>query len=280
MKIVNHHKLLLTAIGLLISVFAVVTTIFYNNQFYAQKVLSAIEQDDTKKLKELMNEPMGNLNCKPTLWLFEVMGETNHPTPLQAACKAGNPEIVEILIENGANVNYTHWDQSRDQGSPLMNAAGSPSDKRLQVIQLLVENGADIDYVDAAGNDALSCALFASFERNDTIEIIEYLEKEGLDIYKSYSGSENTLLHKACECDDLATIKYLIEQKGFDVNAVNANGDTTLIYFMRFASKRKEETLLYLIQMGADPKVKNNEGKSAYDYADERHPEFLEILNV
>ena len=72
--------------------------------------------------------------------------------------------------------------------------------------------------------------------------------------------------------------QYLINRRSFDINAVNADGDTPLIYFVRFASNRKIETLQFLIQSGADLRIKNNEGKSAYDYALERHPEFAELL--
>lgn len=278
MKIIKQHKILFVVISLIVGMAIIGSVLFYNNQFYTQRVLNAIEQEDITRLKELMRSPLGNLNAKPVLWIFEVLGEKNEPTPLEAACKAGNLEIVKILLENGANVNYTHWDRSRNQGSPLTNAAGSLSDERLHVIKLLIQYGADVNYENSAGNDALSCAVYASSERYDTIEIIEYLEQKGINIYKKYPENDNTLLHKACECDSLLVIQYLINHRGFDVNAVNADGDTPLIYFLRFASNRKKETLETLILLGADVEIRNKDGKTAYDYAVERHPEFVEIL--
>ncbi len=247
-------------------------------QLYARRVIEAIEREDIEAVQKLMKSPFGNLNCKPNLWVSEVLGEKSELTPLQAACKSGNFEIVNLLLENGAKVNYTHWDKTRNQGCPLTNAAGSLSDERFQIVKLLVENGSDINYDDIAGNDALSCAVYASFDRNDTIEIIEFFEQNGMNIYKKYSESENTLLHKACERDSFLVIQYLIEKRGFDVNAVNAEGDTPLIYSMRFASDRKMETLQFMLQSGADKEIKNKEGKTAYDYAVERHPEFVELF--
>lgn len=251
---------------------------FYNNQFYAYRVINAIENENIAQLENLMKSPFGNLNCKPTLCFFEVLNEKTEPTPLQAACKLGNQKIVKMLLENGADVNYTHWYRSDSQGSPLTNAAGSLSNERLQVIKLLIENGADINYQTATGDDVLSCAVYASCERNDIIEIIEYLEQQGADVYKKYSESCNTLLHKACVRGDLLTIRYLVEDKGFDINGQNADGDTPLIYFMRFASERNKDALHFLIENGANKNIENKEGKTAYDYAVERHPEFVDLL--
>jgi len=265
-------------ISLIIGVGIVICGLYCNNQVYSRKVIDAIKREDITELRTLVQSPFGNLNSKPRLWIYEVLSETNESTPLEVACKLGNPEIVKMLLENGAKVNYTHWDKSRSQGSPLMNAVSSQSDKRLQVTKLLVEYGADVNYEDVAHNDALSCLVYASFERDDTIEIIEYLEQNGMDLYKRYSTSENTLLHKACENDSFVVIQYLVKHRGFSVNVVNADGDTPLIYFLRFASSRDKNTLLFLIQEGADIETKNKEGKAAYDYAIERHPGFADLL--
>ena len=263
---------------LMILLVVVLCGIFYNNQYYAQRVLSAIEREDIADLEVLMKSPFGNLNCKPSLWIVEVLSERIVPTPLQAACKVGNVEIVSILLENGAKADYTHWDETRDLGSPLMIAASTKSNSRLDIMKLLVDHGADVNYEGYAGNDALSCAIYASFNGDDTIEVIEYLEQKGVDIYKKYSGTENTALHKACERDSYLVIEYLIKQRGFEINAVNADGDTPLIYFLRFASERNEQTLLLLLQAGADLNIKNKEGKTAYDYALEKHPDFIQFL--
>ena len=116
MKMLKQNKTMLTVIFSIIVVIIIFGIILYNNQFYAKRVISAIEQENIPKLQKLLESPLGNLNCKPTLWIYEVLSEKSEPTPLQAACKSGNTEIVKLLLENGAKVNYTHWDKSRNQG--------------------------------------------------------------------------------------------------------------------------------------------------------------------
>ena len=278
MKMLKKHPVVFSVIIILIGIIIVLGFINYNNYIYAKRTINAIEKEDIPTLQKLMKYPFGNLNSKPRWWIVEVLSESNTATPLQAACKLGNVEIVKILLDNGANPNYIHWDKSRSLGSPLMCAAGSLSNNRLTVIKLLIEYGANVNFEDAAGNDVLTCAVYAGNGKKDTIEIIEYLEKNGLNIYKKYSQTKNSLLHKACETDNFLVIQYLIEQRRFDINETNADGDTALIYFVRFASKRQKNTALFLIEKGANLNAQNKDGKTAYDYAVERHPELVELL--
>jgi len=274
MRWLKQHIKLLSIIG----VITIMLFSYYNNQYYAHRVITAIENDDVDSVRKLMKSSFGNLNHIPTFWIIEVIGEESKPTPLQAACKLGNPEIVKLLLDNGADVNYVYWDKARDSGSPLQNAASSLSENRLQVIKLLIGHGADVGYESYTGNDAMSCAVYASFDREDAIAVIEYLENSGMDVFKKYGATQNTLLHKACENDSRTIIRYLVEKRGFDVNLANADGDTALIYFVRFASNRSEDTLKFLIESGANLEAVNKEGKTAYDYSIERHPNFSYLL--
>ena len=278
MKILNHKVCWFIIIPLILVVILTFGCLLYNNQFYAQKVIKAIEKEDIAQLEKLMESSLGNLNSKPTLWILEVLGEENKQTPLQFACSKGNPEIVKMLLENGADPNYTHWDSLRNNGSALNNAASSLSKDRFEVIKLLIKYGADVNYEDYIGNDVLSCLVYASSYHTDTIETIEYLEENGANIYKKYSASQNTLLHKACEKDDFSIVKYLIEERKFDANTVDSDGNNSLTYLMRSARKQNEKIVLFLLEKGADPYFKNDEGMSAYDYAIQKHPEYVNLL--
>ena len=64
-------------------------------------------------------------------------------TPLHWATFHGNPEIVKLLLEHGADATA-----KSDDGVPVMHSAGG---KDGEVIRLLLEYGADIGAVNGEG---------------------------------------------------------------------------------------------------------------------------------
>lgn len=90
-----------------------------------------------------------------------VNGGTIKGEPLNVACLYGEPETSEILVNKGANVNlvYTCKDGSITD-PPLWKAVESGS---LDIVRLLVEHGADINYKDKAGATILiHASMFGS----------------------------------------------------------------------------------------------------------------------
>ena len=62
----------------------------------------------------------------------------------------------------------------------------------------------------------------------------------------------------------LAAVKYLVEELGADVNAVDHDGSTAL---HQAAARGDVEMILYLVSKGADPTIVNREGQSTADMA-------------
>jgi len=83
-------------------------------------------------------------------------------TPLEMAVSRGYLDIVQLLVENGADVNQT----GELFGSILQVAAISSA----HITQYLVEHGADLDYQMENGNTALMAAVQAG--RTDCAEIL------------------------------------------------------------------------------------------------------------
>ena len=87
------------------------------------------------------------------------------PTPLMNAVYNGNTNIINMLLENGADINYT-----TDYGmTALMMAA---SFNQFEAAKVLLENNADTSITDEYGRTALDLA-----KSEDYKDIVELLEK-------------------------------------------------------------------------------------------------------
>jgi len=62
----------------------------------------------------------------------------------------------------------------------------------------------------------------------------------------------------------MAAVKYLVEELGADVNALDDEGNTAM---HNAAARGDVEMILYLVAKGADPKAINREGKTTADMA-------------
>ena len=105
------------------------------------------------------------LEIKELLKLKVDINTRNHfrQTPLMIAAILGNLEVVKILLENGAVVDYI----DNNGLTALMLAARNG---QLPVAELLLSNGADINVQDKRGLTALMHAV--SFGHEQTVEII------------------------------------------------------------------------------------------------------------
>lgn len=86
-------------------------------------------------------------------------------TPLCLACQDGYPNVVEVLLNNGADMETPHPKYAQ---APLSLASGGGYE---DVVKLLLEHGAKIDATDSQGKTARDWAIE---ERQD--EIVKLLE--------------------------------------------------------------------------------------------------------
>lgn len=93
-------------------------------------------------------------------------------TCLHEAALAGHNEIVEFLIEKGANVNKQALEFG-DFETPLMDAA---ENKHIETVKILLKHGADPDICNADGYSALTKLYHLQEEEDDYKEIIELLD--------------------------------------------------------------------------------------------------------
>lgn len=146
-------------------------------------------------------------------------------TPLMIACTAGHGEIVDLLLEAGADVNKKSSvsDEGDPGETPLMTAA---ADGNRDMIGTLLKHGADVKVKTRRGRTALSLALF---RRDIDRDLVRLLLKAGCPV----DGRD---LHHPVYQRDLDIVELLLAVKP-DVNLrydwptwalSNAKGDTPL----------------------------------------------------
>ncbi len=226
----------------------------------------------------------------------DVLVEDNEPSTLLAEAMVRDPEIGQLLIDAGADVNRTDTD-----GWTLLWL--TVLDFNLSTTDLLVRNGADINHRNNQGETPLwaiasSCpgvpheGLIPKYEA-----VLRYLCDNGADV-NSQSNDGASVLIQAARWDCCNTVEYLIDRGalvnvadedgwtplmwaaqrghievagtllayGADLNKSDVKGATALILA---AKQNRMEMVDYLLGKGADSKLLDWQGASYQDWLDE-----------
>lgn len=199
-----------------------------------------------------------------------------NPTPLIAACKKGNQNIVALLLEHGADVNKR--DNCTDE-TPLLAALQGAKQNRYSLAFFLIEKGADIHMVQPGTNSALQETLLVLPEDSEeTVAegflLFQYLMKEDVDKAIQLPW-ESTLTH-AVHYGNYNVVCFLLEKGHFAVNEFDPRGNTALIVA---AQCNHLDIVKFLLDFGASKSLTDSTGKTAYDYAAEKgYTEIAELL--
>ncbi|KAG8174681.1 hypothetical protein JTE90_027151 [Oedothorax gibbosus] len=165
-------------------------------------------------------------------------GEFIGITALHSAIFDNNTEIAEFLIRNGANVNEK-FDLKCPKGefTGITALHSAIFDKNTEIAEFLIRNGANVNEKfdlkcpkgEFTGITTLPLAIF----NNDT-EIAEFLIKNGANVDEKFDlkcpkgeFTGITALHLAAQDGELGIVKYLVDKKA-DVNLKNNDGFTAL----------------------------------------------------
>ncbi len=91
---------------------------------------------------------------------------------MHCAALNGHKEIVELLLEKGANVNAVG-----QGGSTVLHHAVSAKNCQVEIVKTLIEKGGDVNVADEGGYTPLHCAAF-----NGHKEIVEFLLEKGAKV--------------------------------------------------------------------------------------------------
>ncbi|KAJ7875515.1 ankyrin repeat-containing domain protein [Mycena olivaceomarginata] len=167
-------------------------------------------------LREQMQRP-GTWHYMQLHIMDMMVWEGYYGTALQAGSRTGQKMVIQVLLENGANVNA----QGGHLGSALQ-AASFNGQKAL--VQLLIDNGADINIQGGFFGNALQAASFKKHE-----ELVYLLTYNGADV-NALGGHFGNALQAASYMGIEQVIRLLIG-KGADVNA-KGGGHEPVVHFL------------------------------------------------
>ena len=178
-------------------------------------------------VRRILSRGLVNIDCDDGVKL-------GHDTPLILAATMGHPEIVRLLINAGANVNWCGpTDYGEKEGlqrlTPLITAA---NENKIEVVKLLLDAGAYIDQADSIGWTPLQYAIFAR-----SVDGVNLLMDYGADINFVNERGE-TSLHLAIEIvrlvPNIARIAKLLLERGADLEKADKDGATPLTKAVRY----------------------------------------------
>jgi ankyrin repeat protein len=180
--------------------------------------------------------------------------------PLHLASLYGSAEGIKSLLAGGAEINI----RDTDGNTPLHIAALYRHPENLDEI---LKANPDIDAKNIEGCTPLHLAV----RRPDNEKAIELLLQYGADVNIAGPAGRNALLESvgSYQKEYIA----LLVSNGVDIDSQDNDGNTALHYQMINVLKNKlylprgKAIVKILVEEGADPHIRNNEGKSPMDLA-------------
>ncbi|TRX61872.1 hypothetical protein FNH22_03605 [Fulvivirga sp. M361] len=173
---------------------------------------------------------------------INISGEYN-PLDMASSNSYYGTEIVELLLENNANVNLT----CRGTGvTPLM---GALHQKKPDALKLLLNAGANTNHIDANGNSPLGRVSEHDFPEHVNL-LLDFKAKIN---YQNRKG--NSALHLATKRENKKVIEVLI-RRGIKTNLKNTSGETA-----KDIAKKKNSEIFSFISGLIDQNPKQESGK-------------------
>ncbi|MEK6982505.1 MAG: ankyrin repeat domain-containing protein [Candidatus Micrarchaeota archaeon] len=179
------------------------------------------------------------------------------------AIRHGKQKVMELLIDNGANVNARNFEGQI--GSMFLGEWSISSEENLKTYEMLLNKEADFNAKDLNGNTVLMHAIARHSESHGP-ELVAFLIENGADVNARNSDGFTPLmfLNEKHSHGRRSIVGEMLLNSGADVNARDSNGHTVLMRSIEYASP---EVVKLLIDNGADVNARDLNGHTALWYA-------------
>lgn len=238
------------------------------NYFDAKKLVKYIRNEDLHAIEELISKNPECINTYPSItskgWHSAMNWRMLYP--LNEACCTDNIEIINLLIENGANVNCN------DGFTPLSITYTTKGENWYEISLLLIENGAELNYTTEYSGEILS-VLQDIVQKRPGANAPDYIPEKSEEVILAFhyaidncdhsSVNWMRVLQHSVSNDRIEIVKFLLDEGYCNVNDTSV-GITALMFAARDSTP---EMVRLLLDYGADKSYKSSDGKTAYDYA-------------
>ena len=214
---------------------------------YNHAILYAIDEGHLQVVRMLLDAGVNPDACSRDFSDLPMHGEPL----LTVAAARGRVEVVKLLIEHNADLNFVYSSPRQTNVTPLMEAVQF---NKLAVVKVLVEAGADLRLKDGSGKYALTLAKLYDHKR-----ILAYLETS-----YAKNGFHNQLnLHEAAREGALGRVESLLKEVT-DINQLDIAGETPVMAAVRFSTVAVVQALC---DAGADLNAVSSTGDNLWHFA-------------
>uniref|UniRef100_A0A803V0Z2 Ankyrin repeat domain 17 n=1 Tax=Ficedula albicollis TaxID=59894 RepID=A0A803V0Z2_FICAL len=243
-------------------------------------IATSVSQPQTPTPSPIIS-PSAMLPIYPAIDI-DAQTESNHDTALTLACAGGHEELVQTLLERGANIEH------RDKKGGLAASGGY-----VNIIKILLNAGAEINSRQFIIVAFLKFLIFSFFSfrtgsklgisplmlaaMNGHTAAVKLLLDMGSDINAQIETNRNTALTLACFQGRTEVVSLLLDRKA----NVEHRAKTGLTPLMEAASGGYAEVGRVLLDKGADvnaPPVPSSRDTALTIAADKGHYKFCELL--